>query len=166
MFGLGEVAFAAWTLAAFSIGALAGMLIRRVVPAIAATLAVYAGLALATGLWLRERYMTPLLTSNPTCLVPRGAWASGTTKGGKFAFAAQGSQLVRTVTRLCPPRIRASKESLARCAVPLPVRIHAMDQLSARQPVLGLPVIEGGWQLVLSMLLIAVTVWLVRRRAA
>ena len=44
-FDLGGVAFAAWTLAAFAIGALAGMLIRRVVPAIAATLAVYAGLA-------------------------------------------------------------------------------------------------------------------------
>ncbi len=48
LFDLRGVAFAAWTLAAFAIGALAGMLIRRVVPAIAATLAAYAGLALAT----------------------------------------------------------------------------------------------------------------------
>jgi hypothetical protein len=31
------VAFAAWTLAAFAIGGLAGLLIRRVVPAIVAT---------------------------------------------------------------------------------------------------------------------------------
>jgi hypothetical protein len=46
MFVLRGVAFAAWTLAAFAIGALAGMLIRRVVPAIVATLAAYAGLAL------------------------------------------------------------------------------------------------------------------------
>lgn len=37
VFGLRGVAFAAWTLAAFAIGALAGLLIRRVVPAIAAT---------------------------------------------------------------------------------------------------------------------------------
>ena len=50
VFDLLGIAFAAWTLAAFAIGALAGMLIRRVVPAIAATLAVYAGLAFATGL--------------------------------------------------------------------------------------------------------------------
>ena len=64
LFDLRGVAFAAWTLAAFAIGALAGMLIRRVVPAIAATLAAYAGLAFATGLYLREHYMTPLLTSN------------------------------------------------------------------------------------------------------
>jgi hypothetical protein len=43
VFDLHGIAFAAWTLAAFAIGVLAGMLIRRVVPAIAATLAVYAG---------------------------------------------------------------------------------------------------------------------------
>ena len=73
VFDLLGVAFAAWTLAAFAIGALAGMLIRRVVPAIAATLAAYVGLALAAGLFLREHYMTPLLTSNPN--LPDSAWA-------------------------------------------------------------------------------------------
>ena len=110
VFGLGEVAFAAWTLAAFSIGALAGMLIRRVVPAIAATLAAYAGLALATALYLRQHYMTPLLTSHPN--LPGSAWSVSQwyTKGGKFAFPAQGSQLVRTVTQFCPPRIRTSSK--------------------------------------------------------
>ena len=72
LFDLRGVAFAAWTLAAFAIGALAGMLIRRVVPAIAATLAVYAGLAFAAGGFLRQHYLTPLLTSNPN--VPGSAW--------------------------------------------------------------------------------------------
>src|SRR5260370_40345259 len=43
LFRLPVVAFAAWTLAAFAIGVLAGVLIRRGVPAIAATRAVYAG---------------------------------------------------------------------------------------------------------------------------
>ena len=38
LFDLRGVAFAAWTLVAFAIGALAGMLTRRVVPAIVATL--------------------------------------------------------------------------------------------------------------------------------
>jgi uncharacterized membrane protein YoaK (UPF0700 family) len=69
------VAFAAWTLAAFAIGALAGMLIRRVVHAIAATLAAYAGLALATALALRQHYLTPLLTSSPN--LPGSAWIVG-----------------------------------------------------------------------------------------
>ena len=71
LFDLRGVAFAAWTLTAFAIGALAGMLIRRVVPAIVATLAADTGLALVAGNLMRQHYLTPLVTSNPTCPVPR-----------------------------------------------------------------------------------------------
>ena len=143
VFGLGEVAFAAWTLAAFSIGALAGMLIRRVVPAIAATLAAYAGLALATAAvpaaalhdtpahqppqpaWFRvER--EPVVHQGRQVRVPRPGLPAGQ-DGHALLPAAIG-----------PPKGR-SVHWLAR-AVPLPARIHAMDQLSARQPVLALPV--------------------------
>src|SRR5258707_4882534 len=87
LFDLRGIGFAAWTLAAFAIGALAGMLIRRVVPAMAATLAAYAGLALAAGLFLRQHYAVPLVTSNPN--VPGSAWiiCHWWTKDGKFAFA-------------------------------------------------------------------------------
>jgi hypothetical protein len=56
LFDLRGVAFAAWTLAAFSIGALAGMLTRRVVPAIVATLAGYTVLAVIAGDLLRADY--------------------------------------------------------------------------------------------------------------
>ena len=56
LFDFRGVAFAAWTLAAFSIGALAGILIRRVVPAIVATLAGYTVLALVVGDVLRADY--------------------------------------------------------------------------------------------------------------
>src|SRR3984957_9165967 len=83
IFDLRGVAFAAWTLAAFAIGALAGMLIRRVVTAIAATLAVCTGLAVATGIYLREHYMTPLLVKNADA--PGSAWVISQwwTKGGQ-----------------------------------------------------------------------------------
>src|SRR6266702_3840549 len=97
---LGGVAFAAWTLAAFAIGALAGMLIRRVVPAIVATLAAYTGLALVAGNLLRQHYLTPLVTSNPnvpgSALVLSQWW----THGGKFAFAGQPPNDL--LIRLCP----------------------------------------------------------------
>src|SRR4029077_17839549 len=85
LFDLRGVAFAAWTLAAFAIGALAGVLIRRVVPAIVATLAAYAGLALAVGIFLRRHYLTALLTSKH---VPDSAWTLSQwwAKGGRFAF--------------------------------------------------------------------------------
>jgi hypothetical protein len=56
LFDLRGVAFAAWTLTAFAIGALAGMLIRRVVPAIVATLAGYTALAVVVGDVLHANY--------------------------------------------------------------------------------------------------------------
>ena len=138
VFDLHGVAFAAWTLAAFAIGVLAGMLIRRVVPAIAATLAVYAGLALTTAVYLRQHYMAPLLTSQLN--LPGSAWVVSQwyAKGGTFAFPAQGPQIVSAVSRLCP----GNSYALVR-AVPRPARLHAVEQLSARQPVLALPVDRG-----------------------
>jgi len=159
VFGLHGVAFAAWTLAAFAIGALAGMLIRRVVPAIAATLAVYAGLALAAGLYLREHYMTPLVTSNLN--LPGSAWivSQWYTEGGKFAFPARGSQLVNALSQLCPGTPDVS-QCLSR---------HGYTLRTSYQPgsrFWPFQWIEGGWLLALSVLLIAATVWLVRRRAA
>jgi hypothetical protein len=161
VFDLHGVAYAAWTLAAFAIGALAGMLIRRTVPAIAATLAVYAGLAFATAVWLREHYITPLLTSSLN--VPGSAWVVSQwyTKGGTFAFAAHGSQIVSALSRLCSAN---SNVSSAQCLVQ-----HGYTQWTSYQPgsrFWPLQWIEGGWLLALSVLLIAATVWLVRRRAA
>jgi hypothetical protein len=163
LFDLRGIAFAAWTLAAFAIGALAGMLIRRVVPAIAATLAVYAGLALAVGLFLRQRYAVPLLTTNPN--VPGSAWIMSQwwTKGGKFAFGPPPENLLE---RLCPPSGpgKAAPGSIAQCLTQ-----HGYTQWTSYQPVSrfwSFQWIEGGWLLALSLLLIAATIWLVRRRAA
>jgi hypothetical protein len=160
LFDLLGVAFAAWTLAAFAIGVLAGMLMRRVVPAIAATLAVYAALALATTLWLREHYMTPLLTTSPN--VPGSAWIVNQwyTIGGKFAFGARGSGIVNVLQHICS----SGNVSPAQCLTQ-----HGYTYWASYQPgsrFWPFQWIEGGWLLALSALLIAVTVWLVRRRAA
>jgi hypothetical protein len=161
VFDLHGVAFAAWTMAAFAIGALAGMLIRRVVPAIAATLAVYAGLALVTAVYLRQHYMAPLVTRQLN--LPGSAWVVSQwyAKDGTFAFPARGSVFVSAVTRLCPQN---SPVSPSQC-----LSRHGYTQWSAYQPgsrFWPFQWIEGGWLLALSVLLIAVTIWLVRRRAA
>jgi hypothetical protein len=92
VFDTDGIAFAAWTLAAFTIGAFAGMLIRRILPAMAVTLGAYLGLDLLTWLFLRAHYPVS------------GYW---------------------------------------------PMQF-----------------VEAGWLLALSVLLVAATVWLVRRRAA
>jgi hypothetical protein len=167
VFDLIGIAFAAWTLAAFAIGVLAGMLIRRVVPAIAATLGVYAGLALATGLFLREHYLTPLATNAPD--LPAFSWAVSQwySKDGAFAFPARGSQFVEAVMRLCNGGNQngpgADFASPAQC-----LSQHGYLVLTNYQPgsrFWPFQWIEGGWLFVLSGLLIATTVWLVCRRA-
>ena len=170
LFNLRGIGFAAWTLAAFAIGALAGMLIRRVVPAIAATLIVYAGLAFAVGGWLRQAYMTPVVTSGLN--VPGSAWivSQWWTKGGRFAFS--GFPPGRLLERLCPagppvpvgPGHGQKAAGLAECLTQ-----HGYTQWTSYQPASRFWLfqwIEGSGLLVLSVLLIAVTVWLVRRRAA
>jgi hypothetical protein len=60
----------AWTLTAFAMGALAGMGIRRAVPAIVATLACYTGLAVVVGTILRANYQ-------PTSHFRRVQWIEG-----------------------------------------------------------------------------------------
>ena len=137
------------------------MLIRRVVPAIAATLAVYAGLALVTTVYLREHYMAPLITSRPN--LPGSAWVVSQwyAKDGRFAFPSRGSQLVSALSRYCPGNFDGSP---AQC-----LSRHGYTQWSSYQPgsrFWPFQWIEGGWLLALSVLLIAVSVWLVRRRAA
>jgi hypothetical protein len=162
VFGLRGVAFAAWTLAAFAIGTLAGMLIRRVVPAIAATLAAWAGLALAVSLFLRQHYAAPLVTSNPN--VPGSAWIMSQwwTRSGRFAFAGWPSDSL--LMRICPSPgpYKQPRESVMQC-----LARHGYTQWTSYQPgsrFWPFQWIESGWLAALAVLLIAATVWLVRRR--
>jgi hypothetical protein len=167
LFDLRGVAFAAWTLAAFAIGGLAGMLIRRVVPAIVAALAVYAGLALVAANLLRQHYLTPLATTDVN--VPGSAWITSQwwTKGGRFAFTswrdAPHDLLQRCAAIPVGPLGKPTQVTLAQCFAQ-----HGYTQLTRYQPASrfwSFQWIEGGWLLALSALLIAVTVWLVRRGA-
>jgi hypothetical protein len=169
LFDLRGVAFAAWTLAAFAIGGLAGMLIRRVVPAIAATLAAYTGLAFGAGL-LRQHYLAPLVTSNPNVPASAAVISQWGTRGGKFAYA--GPAPDNLLQQFCPahpsrPGVFVPKPSagtlVQQCLSP-----HGYTQWTSYQPASRywpFQWIEGGWLLALSVLLIAATVWLVRRRA-
>jgi hypothetical protein len=173
LFDLRGVAFAAWTLTAFAIGALAGMLIRRVVPAIAATLAVYAGLAFAVGGLLRGHYLTPLLTTSPN--VPGSAWILGQwwTKGGvTLSHATMDHVFNSTMPTVAPtgPAVNgpAGKDQAFSSMLQY-LSQHGYTQWTRYQPgsrFWPFQWIESGWLLALSVLLIATTIWLVRRRAA
>jgi ABC-2 family transporter protein len=170
LFDLHGVVLAAWTLAAFAIGALAGMLIRRVVPAMAATLAAYAGLAFAAGGLLREHYLTPLVTSNLN--VPASAWilSQWWTKGATTLSQSTVDQAINSAwLRVAPVVHGTSGKEQAYLNVLRYLTRRGYTQWTRYQPgsrFWPFQWIEGGWLLALSALLIAATIWLVRRRAA
>ena len=170
LFSLRGVAFAAWTLAAFAIGALAGMLIRRVVPAIAATLAVYGGLTLVTDLYLQKLYAVPLTTSN--LAVPGSAWiiSQWWTRGGSVLSPAAMDRVIHATLEQIAPVVHSKAQKVQVVTVNLPRYLtqHGYTQWTRYQPgsrFWPFQGIEAGWLLALSVLLIAATVWLVRRRA-
>ncbi len=164
LFDLRGVGFAAWTLAAFAIGCLAGMLSRRVVVAIVTTLTVYAVLAVVVANFLRVHYLTPLVTK--TLNVPGSAWiiSQRWTKDGRFVFA--GRPPIDVAMQLCPSSaVGAGKPSPA--SIPQCLVQHGYTQLTRYQPISrfwSFQWIEAGWLVALSTVLIVTTVWLVRRR--
>jgi hypothetical protein len=179
-FDLRGVAFAGWALVAFAIGVLAGILIRRVVPAMFATLAAWSGLAVVTGVYLRPHYETPLATSNFS--LPSAAWVISqrwTRHGKPVSFSAVNDVLQKIgVVEPAPGQfgpLPAAGQSFAPAPPPgsaaaNPAQYllhHGFAQLTSYQPASRFwpfQWIEGGWLLALSVLLIAVTVWLVHRR--
>jgi hypothetical protein len=179
LFALHGVAFAAWTLAAFAIGAAAGMLIRRVVPAIAATLAVYAGVAFAAALYLREHYLAPHVVRN-LFSPPASAWIVGQwwTRGGRTISESTMSQRLSSMFYRVMPVVHASaskgsniKEQKQQTNLDMlhSLAQHGYTQWTSYQPASRFwpfQWIEGGLLLALSVLLIAATILLVRRRAA
>jgi hypothetical protein len=135
------IAFAAWCLMAFTLGAFLGMLLRRVVGAMAATLGVYLGLGVVTWVYLRPHYPVALVTSNPSLFNDQGVPGPG----DSFPGAAPGN---------APWVLSTWNVGHAQWWRYIPVSRFWPMQL-----------IEGGWLLALSIILIVATVWLARRRA-
>jgi hypothetical protein len=113
---------------------------------------------------LREHYLTPLLTSNPN--VPGSAWiiSQWWTKGGKPVSQSVLSQVLQGAPQL------AGKGGIPQALnVTQYLNQRGYTQWTSYQPAgrfWPFQWIESGWLLALSLLLIAATVWLVRRRAA
>ncbi len=145
-FNLREVAFPAWILVAFAIGALAGMLIRRVVPAIAATLVVY------TGPPPRDRRAAARALPDPAGHHQQLQPAQH--RVDRQPVDGQGRQVRLRWPSPHQPRqqvllFRSSRAGQgghfagSSRAVPGSARLHAVDHLPASQPVLAIPVDPG-----------------------
>jgi len=161
-FGLLGVAFAAWTLAAFALATFFGALIRRTVPAMAATLATWTVLAIGTAVALRQHYQAPLKTTgNP----PDGAWVLG-----NYATGPHGQVLSqRALNQLFQQAPASVQNSPNPNALSNWLATQHYTQWTSFEPASRFwhfQLIEGGWLLALSAVLIAAAIWLVRRRAA
>jgi hypothetical protein len=159
VFPLTGLAFPAWTLLAFALGVFVGMLIRRTVPAMGTALAVWAVLAIGTANYLRWRYQMPLTTR------PGVTGGAGEVPGswGKPSWVGPGGRPVsESAIRGLAGRLTGAQAPTAHLA-----RLGYREVLSY-QPAgryWQFQFIEAGWLLALVVLLLAATVWLVRRRA-
>ncbi len=170
-FDLLGVAFAAWTLAAFALGVLAGVLIRRVLPAMFATLATWSGLAFATALFLRQHYRGVLQTTNPNIGPPARVISQWWVLHGKTAGLTALSAALRPVdVRVVSSGVFSPGPSTPQPFDPIHYLLtHGFTQVTSYLPgswFWPFQLIEGAWLLVLSILLGALAIWLVHRRAA
>lgn len=170
-FDLRGVAFAAWTLAAFAIGVLAGALTRRVLPAMFATLAAWSGLAFATALLLRPHYRAALQTTNPDIGPPAHVISQWWALHGKPV------DLDALIAALKPVDVRVVSAKVFQPGPSTPANFnpvhyllaHGFTRVASYQPgswFWPFQGIEAGWLLALSVLLGASAIWLVRWRAA
>jgi hypothetical protein len=170
VFDLRGFTFAAWTLAAFAIGVLAGVLIRRVIPAMFASLAASTGLILGAALYLRRHYEPALVSTNPSIAPPDWVMSQQWTRNGKPA------SLSMIDGALHPVGVQAMSFERFQPGPGTPDNFdpvqylahHGFTQVTVYQPASRFwpfQWIEGGWLLALALLLTFATLWLIRRRA-
>jgi hypothetical protein len=172
VFALTAIVYPAWTLIAFALGAFAGVVIRRTVPALAAAMAVWAALAIATATVLRWRYQ-PAINTNAfgagAASIPGRAWVQTHWTGPHGQPVSLGA--VRTLLMQQKTLVQQNTQGPTAVTKALVDRLarHGYHQWISYQPesrFWHFQLIEGGWLLALALLLGVATVWLVRRRAA
>ncbi len=170
IFDLRGVALAAWTLAAFAIGVLAGFLIKRVTPAMFATFATWSGLAFLTGAFLRGHYESPVVSTNPNFNIRSWVISQVWSEGGKPASLSMINQTLQAID------VRASTPGQFQPGPATPSTVdpvhylvqHGYALVTTYQPdsrFWSFQLIEGSWLVVLSVAILGSAVWLVRRRA-
>ena len=159
-----------WTLLALSAGVLAGLLWRRVVPAVATTFAAWFGLAYLASV-LRPHLLTPLTTTGN---VPVGGLelSEHWTRGGRpVSLAEVGSVLEKVGVSMSEDGFSAQAQK-GSAAPPDPITYlsaHGYAHVHSYQPdsrYWTFQWIELGWLVLVSVVLLGVTFWLVRRLSA
>jgi hypothetical protein len=158
LFGTMGTDFAAWTLFSFALAAFAGVLLRRTITAMAISLVALTAADVATMLSLRQHEVAAVVVTGAEPAGP-GNWVVGnwfTTTGGM---------------PVSPGTVSATFARLPFGETPTTSMLagHHWLQWWSYQPASRwweFQLIEGGWLLAASVLLIAATVLLIRRRPA
>jgi hypothetical protein len=169
VFDTSGIVFPAFALVSFAIGAFLGMLFRRVIPALAATLGVYLAIRLAA--WgVRKYYPVAVVTSNSkifgqfqTPSLPGYPWILSTWvtgPGGKPVSQSVASRLLNG------PRTSTGGSPAPNAGWSVPPGYTEWNRWIPLSHYWPMQFIEAGWLLVLAVALMAGTVWLVRHRAA
>lgn len=158
LFGNMGTDFAAWTLFSFTLTAFAGVLLRRTVPAMATSIVVLTTLDVVTIMALRQHYAAPVIVSGDGpaghASLVLGNWFT-TTSGVPVSQ----DTVLNAFSRL-PFGVTPSTAMLAK---------HHWLQWWSYEPASRwwqFQLTEGGWLLAASLLFIAGTVLLIRRRPA
>jgi hypothetical protein len=155
--------FPAFTLVSFVIGAFLGMLFRRIIPAMAATLGVYLVIRLAA--WaVRGQYPLTVVTSNAKQFTAYGTpsqpgfpWILSTWVTGPGGHPASQSIV---------NQVQFDLGGNGNQAVSLPKGYTIWTRFFPPSHFWPMQSIEAGWLLILALAAGAATVWLVHRRAA
>ena len=155
--GITPLGYAAF---AFTLGVTAGALIRRTVPAMAVTLAIFAAVQIAMPLWIRPHLFPARHSVIPVSSLESISLQQGGLNGA--SFSARRREPPRPTRRLAP--VQRSRQRRRAPSQHHPGRLHHSigwkrhpclprlpgqprhpggRQLSARQPLLGLPVDRG-----------------------
>jgi hypothetical protein len=163
-FALLGVAFAAWTLLAYSLAAFLGAVFGRTVLAMAVTIVLYVVLAMATATAIRPHYATPVTVPSATAGNSSG-WVIDS-----FAKAPNGQEVSQNNLYRSFQHLPASvQNSASPDAFTTWLTKNGYTTWTTLQPdsrFWQFQLIEGAWLLALSGTLIGATVWLVRRRGA
>ncbi len=145
-FALLGVAFAAWTLLAYSLAAFLGAVFRRSVLAMVVTLVLYIVLAIATATAIRPHYATPV-TVPSGAVGNAGASSSSGWVISDLEKAPDGQVLSRDDLYKRLPAVAVQRPELneLQCVHHLAdqARLHLVDEPAARLAVLGVPAHRG-----------------------
>jgi hypothetical protein len=184
-FDLRGVAIAGWTLLAFAIGVLAGLLIRRVVPAMFATVVAWTGIAVGAE-FLRRHYEAPVVTTKLNLALSDWVMSQRWTQDGKPVSASTVNQVLHKVgagiigrnshvgqlpgSASGSGQVAGSPSSTARSVNASQYLVHhGLALTSTFQPASrfwSFQWIEAGWLFALALIIMGMAVWLLHRKAA